>query len=78
MALSHGFLAALGKGPSYVAAEGWEGLEIPLIGRLHSSCDPVLRRPEIAIGQAFSQRIEGDILESVALKKFGGRCVYLS
>jgi hypothetical protein len=78
LALSYGFLAAFGKRPSYVASERWEGLKVTLFGRLHLTGDPVLRCPKIAFGQAFSQRIEGDILESVPLKKLGCCCVYYS
>jgi hypothetical protein len=33
---------------------------------------------ELAPRQAFSQRFEGDVLKSIALKKFGRLCVYFS
>jgi hypothetical protein len=78
VALSHGFLAAVRQCPPHVAAEGRERLQIAFVWGLHAAGDPVLSRPELAPGQALSQRFEGDILKSIALKKFGGLCVYFS
>jgi hypothetical protein len=61
-----------------VTAERGEGLEVALVGGLHGASNPVLGRPELALGQAFPQRFKGDILESVPLKKLGCLCVYVS
>jgi hypothetical protein len=78
LALLHGLLAAVRQRAPHVATKGREGLEIAFVWGLHAAGDPVLRRPEIALGQAFSQRFKGDILKPKPLKKLGCLCVYFS
>jgi hypothetical protein len=75
--LAHGFPPELGKGVSHLTSKWGKGSKIALVGGLDPPLDAILGLSDPALEEAFAERFEGDVLESIALKKFAGLGVYV-